>query len=61
MPFGRTSTPYLASQIIDAYGKNSGKALELGPFSGGISFELAEICPERSITIADNSPKEGCG
>ncbi len=47
--------PYLASQIIDAYEKKSGKVLELGPFSGGISFSLAGICPKLTITIADNS------
>lgn len=47
--------PYLASQIMEAYRRDSGAALELGPFSGGISLELARLCPGLSITIADET------
>ncbi len=47
--------PYLASQIRESYDKDSGTVLELGPFSGGISVELAKMCPALKITIADES------
>ncbi|MBW2144085.1 MAG: class I SAM-dependent methyltransferase [Deltaproteobacteria bacterium] len=47
--------PFLASQIAASYQKDFGSVLELGPFSGGISLELAEQYPELRITIADTS------
>ncbi|MFO7773144.1 MAG: class I SAM-dependent methyltransferase [Dehalococcoidia bacterium] len=47
--------PYLASQIMADYRRDSGAVLELGPFSGGISVELARSYPGLSITIADES------
>ncbi|MBU1055359.1 MAG: class I SAM-dependent methyltransferase [Proteobacteria bacterium] len=47
--------PYLVSQLMESYLKNSGEVLELGPFSGGISVELLKLYPEFNITIADNS------
>ncbi len=47
--------PHLASAIAEDYGREEGTALELGPFSGGISFELARSCPRLDITIADES------
>jgi len=49
--------PYLAAQIMESYKKHSGTVLELGPFSGGISFELARLYPGLKITIADESPE----
>ena len=45
--------PYLASQVMDSYRRDSGSVLELGPFSGGISRELARLYPGLNITIAD--------
>jgi hypothetical protein len=33
--------PYLASQVMEYYGRSHGDVLELGPFAGGISVELA--------------------
>ena len=48
--------PYLASQIMDDYRRDSGVVLELGSFSGGISLELVRLHPKLNITIADESP-----
>ena len=48
--------PYLASQIMESYRRSSGSVLELGPFSGGISLELARLYNGLTITIADESP-----
>jgi|TARA_Y100000031_G_scaffold151664_1_gene193368 ubiquinone/menaquinone biosynthesis C-methylase UbiE len=48
--------PYLASQIMEGYRRDSGVVLELGPFSGGISLELIRLHPKLNITIADESP-----
>ena len=45
--------PYLAAQIMEGYQRDSGSVLELGPFSGGISLELARLYPGLDITIAD--------
>ena len=48
--------PYLASQIMEGYRRDSGSVLELGPFSGGISLELTRLYPGLNITITDESP-----
>jgi ubiquinone/menaquinone biosynthesis C-methylase UbiE len=48
--------PYLIAQIMESYQMNYGSVLELGPFSGGISLELARLYPKFKITIADESP-----
>jgi ubiquinone/menaquinone biosynthesis C-methylase UbiE len=47
---------FLASHIMEIYRRTSGSVLELGPFSGGISFELAGLYPGFKLTIADESP-----
>jgi ubiquinone/menaquinone biosynthesis C-methylase UbiE len=47
--------PYLAMQTAGIYRRDCGDVLELGPFSGGISLELAGRYPGLNITIADNS------
>lgn len=44
--------PYLAAQAMEYYGKSQGNVLELGPFSGGISVELARRHRGLKITIA---------
>ncbi len=44
--------PYLAAQIMEYYGKSHGDVLELGPFAGGISVELARLYPGVKITLA---------
>jgi len=49
--------PFLVSQIMETYGKDSGAVLEMGPFSGGISIALAGKYPGLKITIADESPQ----
>ncbi len=51
----RKTYPYLVAQIMEGYRRDSGSALELGPFSGGISLELARLYPGFDITIADES------
>lgn len=47
--------PYLVLQIMESYQRDYGSALELGPFSGGISLEMARSYPRVKITIADES------
>jgi ubiquinone/menaquinone biosynthesis C-methylase UbiE len=47
--------PYLASQIRERYQRDSGAVLELGPFSGGISVEMARRHPGLDIIITDES------
>jgi SAM-dependent methyltransferase len=49
--------PYLADQIFEIYQKDFGRMLELGPFSGGISFEIAKRHRAIDITLADKDPK----
>jgi len=44
--------PYLASQVMEHYGRSHGHVLELGPFAGGISVELARLHPGLNFTIA---------
>jgi ubiquinone/menaquinone biosynthesis C-methylase UbiE len=48
--------PYVASQIMEVYQRDYGSVLELGPFSGGISLELARSHPRLGITIGAESP-----
>jgi SAM-dependent methyltransferase len=49
--------PYLTAQIMEHYRSGSGTVLELGPFSGGISRELARSNPDMVITIAAEQPE----
>jgi len=49
--------PYLVSQVMEAYGRDEGGMLELGPFAGGISIELARTYPRFVITVADERPE----
>lgn len=44
--------PYLADQVMEYYGRSDGDILELGPFVGGISVELARLHPGLNITLA---------
>lgn len=50
--------PYLASMIMDDFGKNTGHVLELGPFSGGLSIELAKLYADLDMTISTWEPDE---
>ena len=43
--------PFLASVIMDDFARHAGRVLEIGPFSGGISVELARLYPNLDITI----------
>ena len=46
--------PYLAEQVTAVLPKRARILLELGPFSGGIAFELAKGNRDYSIVIADS-------
>lgn len=48
--------PYLASQVMEHCGRTEGDVLELGPFAGGISVELARLHPGLNFTIAAQKP-----
>ena len=48
--------PYTAAQVMSHYNRSHGSVLELGSFSGGITFELARNYPDLSLTIADENP-----
>jgi SAM-dependent methyltransferase len=47
--------PYLAQQIASVYGREDGLALEIGPYSPGISIELTRVCPGLRIVVGDSS------
>lgn len=47
--------PYLASQIMESFQKDTGLVLELGSFSGGISLALSRLHPDLQFTIANES------
>jgi ubiquinone/menaquinone biosynthesis C-methylase UbiE len=49
--------PYLAKQMHEALGRDSGAVLEIGPYALGISLALAERSPEFAITIVDDVPE----
>lgn len=49
--------PYLASQIVDLYGGDVERVLELGPFSGGISFELVKRHGVHDVILAEGDPE----
>ena len=40
---------------MEGYGRTYGRVLELGPFSGGISFDLAARYPALEFTLADDN------
>ncbi|MBW2059168.1 MAG: class I SAM-dependent methyltransferase [Deltaproteobacteria bacterium] len=46
--------PYLAAQVIGILPEKAGIILEVGPFSGGIGFELAREKRDSSVVIADS-------
>ena len=48
--------PYLAKQIMEIYPGGSGKVLELGPFSCGISVAMMKHTAALDITVADEDP-----
>ena len=47
--------PYLARQIANAYGREDGLALEIGPYGPGISIELTRLCPGLRVIVGDRS------
>ena len=43
--------PYLVSQMMAIYCRDSGRVLELGLFAGGISLDMAARYPKLNITV----------
>ena len=43
--------PFLADAIMDKYNRDSGRVLEIGPFSGGITTELAKRSSKMEFSI----------
>lgn len=48
--------PYVARQVAQEYGRAAGVGLEMGPFAGGLSIELARLCPQLGLTMGDDFP-----
>lgn len=48
--------PYVAKQVLEAYGRAGGLALELGPFAGGASIELARQAKGLRVVMGDDFP-----
>ncbi|MDO8689806.1 MAG: class I SAM-dependent methyltransferase [Dehalococcoidia bacterium] len=48
--------PYVARQVAVAFGRKEGEVLEMGPFAGGVSIELARQHPGLSLTMGDDFP-----
>lgn len=49
--------PYVAEQILEEFPMKGGKALEIGPFSSGISVELARRLPKMNFIVGDDEPR----
>ncbi|MBI2955218.1 MAG: class I SAM-dependent methyltransferase [Chloroflexi bacterium] len=47
---------YVAGQVLAAYGRDDGTALELGPFASGVAIELARRCDRLRLTVGDDFP-----
>lgn len=48
--------PYVAQQVAEAYGREGGIALEMGPYALGISIALRRLCPDLKIIVGDDTP-----
>ena len=48
--------PYTSEHALSLYGRKSGKVLEMGVFSGGITHYLAKTYPEIDNTILTDDP-----
>ncbi|MDP2728296.1 MAG: hypothetical protein Q8P59_12225, partial [Dehalococcoidia bacterium] len=48
--------PYVARQVAAAFGRKEGEVLEMGPFAGGVSIELARQYPGLSLAMGDDFP-----
>ncbi len=48
--------PHVARQIAEAYGRQEGLALEIGPYAPGISLCLAQLYPKLEIVVGDDTP-----
>lgn len=48
--------PYVARQVATTYGRPDGAVLEIGPFAGGVSIELARLYPNTSLIMGDDFP-----
>ncbi|MFC1968782.1 methyltransferase domain-containing protein [Chloroflexota bacterium] len=48
--------PHVARQIAEAYCRQEGSALEIGPYAPGISLCLAQLYPKLEIVVGDDTP-----
>lgn len=48
--------PYVATQVLEAYRLDAGDVLEIGPFAGGVSIELARRCEQVRVWMGDDFP-----
>jgi len=46
--------PYIAKEIMDEFGRGEGTILEIGPFSPGVSLELARRFPKFKFIVGDD-------
>lgn len=49
--------PHLAREVLQTYGRDDGRVLELGAFAGGVAVELARQCSGLRVIIGDSSPQ----
>lgn len=49
--------PYLARQVAEEYGQETGEALEIGPFAPGISIALCRLRPGIKVIVGDDDPE----
>ncbi len=49
--------PYLAAEISAGLPDDEADVLEIGPYSGGIAFELLKLKPELRIRLGDDDPE----
>lgn len=49
--------PFVAGEILEAYGRAEGEALEIGPYGPGISIALARRVPGLRFVVADDDPQ----
>lgn len=49
--------PFVADEILEAYGREEGEALEIGPYGPGISIALARRVPGLRFVVVDDDPQ----
>lgn len=49
--------PYAAAEIHAEYGRDTGDALEIGPYGPGVALALAARCPGMRLTCGDDTDR----